>query len=131
MSRNDNLFKLRQSSTVNEILMKSSWSVNRFFRVASYVWFNSSWNFVWSGNCVAALGLSIWISVWKGWFLIAWKNRLRDINVCKSCSCKVIVFRTDIFSRIWVQNYLCWYSWKIRIVIINCYHISLLLYLES
>ena len=131
MSRNDNLFELLQSSTANEILIRDSQSVIRFFRIASYVWFNKSQNFVWSSNCVADSELSMWTSVWKNRFLTAWKNRLSDMNVHKSCSCKVNVVRVDIFNRIWFWCCLHFCCCNIRIVIMNCYHRSLSLYLED
>ena len=131
MSRNDNLFELLQSSTVNEILIENSQFIIRFFRIASYIWFNRSWNFVQSDNSVTDLRLSIWMSVWKNWFLIAQKNKLSDINVCKSCSCKMIVVRINVFNRIWVQDCLCLCCYNIRIVIMNCYQRLLSLYFEN
>ena len=131
MSRNNNLFELFQSSTVNEILIEDSQLIIKFFRVASYIWFNRSWNFVWLSNSVTDSELSIWMSVWKNWFSIAWKNKLNDINVCKSCSCKMIIIRIDIFNRVWVWDCLCVCHCNIRIVIMNCYQRLLSLYLED
>ena len=131
MSRNNNLFELLQSLTVNEILIEDSWLIIRFFRIASYIWFNRSWNFVQSGNSVTDSRLSIWMSVWKNWFSIAWKNKLSDINVCKSCSCKVTVIKINVFNRIWVWDCLCLCYYNIRIVIMNYYQKSLSLYLED
>ena len=131
MSRNDNLFELFQSSTANEILIENSWFVIKFFRIASYIWFNKSWNFIWLSNCVTNLKLSIWMSIWKNWFSIVWKNKLNNINIYKSCLCKVFVVRIDIFNKIWFQYYLHFCCCNIRIVIMNCYHKSLLLYLEN
>ena len=71
-----------------------------------------------SDNCVTDLRLSIWMSVWKNWFSIAQKNRLNDINVHKSCLCKVFIVRIDIFNRIWFWCHLHFCCYNIRIVII-------------
>jgi len=131
MSRNDNLFELFQLSIINEILIKDSQFIIRFFRITSYIWFNRSWNFVWLSNSVTDSELSIWMSVWKNWFSIAWKNKLSNINVCKSCLCKVIVVRIDVFNRVWVQDHLCVCCCNIRIIIMNCYQKLLSLYLED
>ena len=131
MSRNDNLFELFQSSITNEILIEDSQSVIRFFRIASYIWFNKLQNFVWLSNYMIDSELSIWMSIWKNWFLIAWKNRLNNINVYKNCSCKVFVIRIDIFNRIWFWCYLYFCCCNIRIVIMNHYHKLLSLYLED
>ena len=131
MSRNDNLFKLFQSLIANEILIENSWSVIKFFRIASYIWFNRLWNFIWLSNCVTDSELSIWMSIWKNQFLIAWKNKLNNINIYKNCSCKISVIRINIFNKIWFWCYLYFCCCNIRIVIINCYHKSLSLYLED
>ena len=131
MSRNDNLFKLFQLSTANEILIKDFQSVIKFFRITSYIWFNKLWNFIWLNNYMINSELSIWMSVWKNWFSIAWKNKLSNINICKSCSCKMFIIRIDIFNKVWFWCCLCFCCCNIRIVIMNYYHKSLSLYFED
>ena len=125
------MFKLLQSSITNEILIKDSQSVIKFFRITSYIWFNRLWNFIWLSNCVTDSELSIWMSVWKNQFSIAWKNKLNDINVCKSCLCKIFIIRINIFNRVWFWCYLHFCCCNIIIVIMNYYHKLLSLYLEN
>ena len=131
MSRNDNLFELLQSLIANEILIEDSWSVIKFFKVALYIWFNKLWNFVWSNNYMTNLRLSIWMSIWKNWFSITWKNKLNDINVYKNCLCKISVIKINIFNMIWFWCHLHFCCCNIIIVIMNYYHKLLSLYLEN
>ena len=131
MSRNDNLFELFQLLIANEILIKDSQFIIKFFKIASYIWFNKLWNFIWSDNYVTDSRLSIWMNIWKNWFSIAWKNKLNDINICKNYSCKMFVIRIDIFNKVWFWCYLHFCCCNIIIVIMNYYHKLLSLYLED